>query len=698
MIFCSACGYKLNSTDETYCPKCGEILISPDRNNGDKLGSLNTNSSEGDIIGTALTGQNNITAKDIAGNVIYLNIDNITSEQLKNLITYSPALSASSLSSEENVNSDTMNFNKAVETKQRTVQVLESINKVEKITGIKIQEIIEGDLQISKKELTLREIVAKGNEHYYKNEYYDSVKWYDTGLKLDDNNVDLWINKGITLHKLEKFQDAIVNFDKAILLKPNAGEIWYYKGLSYDGMGLYDKSADCYNKAKELDSSYSNSLLTPSDVKIVTDEPVIKGVLDFNIYSKLLSNIIQGSNPRFTVGIFGGWGTGKTTMMLMIQNILEKNENIVTVWFDAWRYEKEQNMTIIPFLRTVKLKIDGLNNHKKNKWEIVKKGVIRSAVAFIASTKISYGIKDIVSAETDFSNITATLKGDGSIENDKDIVYYHATDFLKQSLKSLRNKEQACRLVIFIDDLDRCSPEKALEVLESIKSLFDIEGIVYVIGMNYNSIDNLVREKYGEKTNDTINGFDYIKKIVQLPFQIPDWIEIDISKFIDNIIFKDLNESILAKDLYTNKKIIMRSVDWNPREVKRFINNIILSKAVFDKPVSNLIVVQALKFRPEWRKFLDFLTPKERKNMFLQAYKDDQITSSKFSICLDKSEDEKIKRDLLKACPDFFEQNSTLRNFLDSGAVDVLLEIENMEEVQASTKSIRIKSALLTTN
>ena len=66
------------------------------------------------------------------------------------------------------------------------------------------------------------------------------------------------------------------------------------------------------------------------------------------------------------------------------------------------------------------------------------------------------------------------------------------------------------RLVIFVDDLDRCTPEKALELLESIKTFFDIEGIIYVIGMDPATIDPIMRTKYGE--NSKIDGLDYLTK------------------------------------------------------------------------------------------------------------------------------------------------------------------------------------------
>jgi predicted KAP-like P-loop ATPase len=67
----------------------------------------------------------------------------------------------------------------------------------------------------------------------------------------------------------------------------------------------------------------------------------------------------MNSTPRFTIGIFGGWGTGKTTLMEMIQKRLQEanSSDILVVWFDAWKYEKEKYLAIVPFIRSIELKV-----------------------------------------------------------------------------------------------------------------------------------------------------------------------------------------------------------------------------------------------------------------------------------------------------------------------------------------------------
>lgn len=63
------------------------------------------------------------------------------------------------------------------------------------------------------------------------------------------------------------------------------------------------------------------------DAKLITDVPQLNGVLDFPKYAEILAKIIENSTPHFSIGIFGAWGTGKTTLMKMLGNRLDIDSN-----------------------------------------------------------------------------------------------------------------------------------------------------------------------------------------------------------------------------------------------------------------------------------------------------------------------------------------------------------------------------------
>jgi uncharacterized protein YjbI with pentapeptide repeats len=378
-----------------------------------------------------------------------------------------------------------------------------------------------------------------------------------------------------------------------------------------------------------------------NQIKIITDEPSTDAP-DFENYANQLSKLIVNSTPRFTVGIYGGWGTGKTSLMQMIKKSLDRpqyKDDVITVWFDAWRYENEKYMIIIPLIRSIKVEIDNrIYRALKNKKSIgsglkrLRDGLTKTLLAMGKSTKLSSKL-DFQGAgagiELDLAEFMDILHSEGSVIIDNEEVHYrkhHISDYLADTVEDFRKeRKDKRRIVIFIDDLDRCTPPKALELLESVKTFFDIEGIVYVIGIEPKSIDSIIKSKYGENTK--INGMDYLQKMVQLPFQIPVWGTQDLSNTIATMISKSgISKTDFPKILDREKsiEIIMRVAQLNPRDVKRFVNSIILSLYVYKESIEDIdkiIAVQAFYFRGnEWIDFLKLLVPFWTRTSFLKYF------------------------------------------------------------------------------
>jgi predicted KAP-like P-loop ATPase len=170
-------------------------------------------------------------------------------------------------------------------------------------------------------------------------------------------------------------------------------------------------------------------------------------------------------------------------------------------------------------------------------------------------------------------------------------------------------KNSQRKIIIFIDDLDRCSPKKTLEVLESVKVFLGIMGFVYIIGLSYEAISKLISAEY-EKSG--IRGEHYIKKIIQIPIMIPEWNSQDISGLIENVLSKKLDKQY-SDIIIQNKDLISTAVESNPREVKGFINNFIVANEIFlgnKVQPTELLVVQALRLG--WNTFYRYLSSSEQ--------------------------------------------------------------------------------------
>src|ERR1043166_2948298 len=86
--------------------------------------------------------------------------------------------------------------------------------------------------------------------------------------------------------------------------------------------------------------------------KLLLEVPSKQPALGFSTTAQALARIVMESDPQFAIGIFGGWGSGKTTLMRAIEGDLDST-HAIPVQFSAWRYEKEEHL-IVPLLDTIR--------------------------------------------------------------------------------------------------------------------------------------------------------------------------------------------------------------------------------------------------------------------------------------------------------------------------------------------------------
>ncbi len=335
-------------------------------------------------------------------------------------------------------------------------------------------------------------------------------------------------------------------------------------------------------------------------IKILTDEIETDPGLDFQRYANTVVELIMGSEPKMSIGIYGEWGTGKTTLMKMIEKQLKQIDNgsnvILPVWFNAWRFEREDQFAMIALMKTLAY---GMTNHPNfqsisdiilNGLKIIGKDALRSLALQTALTE--KGIDEFekkLTPKMDFIN-----------KLDKETIYFDGLTTIESKMDEIIKTNAKSRIIVFIDDLDRCSSQKALEVFESVKVFLDIKGFIYVMGLSHETLARLITQQYRESG---IKGEHYIQKIIQIPIRIPPWNKTDIKNIIESQIAKKL-ERPHSEIIIQHKDLISKVAESNPRGLKRFINNVILANEIFTIEkieYDQLLVVEALKGR--WNSF-----------------------------------------------------------------------------------------------
>jgi predicted KAP-like P-loop ATPase len=337
------------------------------------------------------------------------------------------------------------------------------------------------------------------------------------------------------------------------------------------------------------------------DIRLIVDSPIdSSNLLDFDKYSNTLSNIILNSTPRLTIGVFGSWGTGKTSLMRMVEKKIQ-GDKVLTIWFNAWRYEREDQFALIPLMREISRSIE----IKGSEFKKLKDSIKASIKATLDSTEVGFGI-----AKIKFKDLIKSASSYGIIGADIRTIYYESMSFFTKELRPL--SEKGYRIVVFIDDLDRCDPDRSYEVLASIKSLLDTEGIIFVIGLSPETIRERFREKFKEEKSE------YLEKLIQLQLPIPSWSINDLKIFLEHVVsnLKD-KEELLKYDT-----LLINAVARNPRSLKRLLNLVIFSKEIFEKDIKYLIVVQALKLNPKWEWLIEklMIAPKDYRKELIQEY------------------------------------------------------------------------------
>jgi hypothetical protein len=356
--------------------------------------------------------------------------------------------------------------------------------------------------------------------------------------------------------------------------------------------------------------------------KLLLDAPSQHPALGFSSTARALAEIVMESDPQFAIGIFGGWGSGKTTLMRAIEDRLKSDhsDRAISVQFSAWRYEQEEAL-IVPLLDTIREALIDWGEHHRSEAQAAKKTAAtigKVTRSILAGVSLRIGLPNALELSFDANKALQARREFRKEELDARVPrsFYHASfRALSDAFTGFAREEADRRIVVFVDDLDRCLPENALQILESMKLFFDLQGFVFVVGLDQEVVQQVIDLKYGgdaspgsgteRATASRVSGDEYMKKIFQLPYRLApvsiDHLEDFLSAACTEARLAPTQQEDLHERVQPHLRYIVGDTGVNPREIKRYINAYTLQRRISDQLDPDVVLaVQTIAFRPEW--------------------------------------------------------------------------------------------------
>lgn len=319
------------------------------------------------------------------------------------------------------------------------------------------------------------------------------------------------------------------------------------------------------------------------------DEPTLHDFLGREAMVHEVADQVAHDDPPLVVGIHGDWGSGKTSFLHQLQFHLtgdcpqqgarrletppEKDrgwdpvDNVTAIWFEAWRYQHEPS-PVVALLQEIRAQLP-LDAKLWTETKKLAEVSVQSALRAFESLTESVGIQ------------ATAIREEGERWERERFHVSLPSHAIRQQLEhaiatvldggSSGSGSGKRRLVVLIDDLDRCEPRAAYRLLEAIKIYLSLSNCVFVLGMDHRVIEGAVASQLPAPTSGgpALGARDYLEKLCQRIWYLPmpaDPVE-TLGRWLgEDHVRADLVQAILAH------LRAARALPANPRKLKAFAN------------------------------------------------------------------------------------------------------------------------------
>lgn len=311
-----------------------------------------------------------------------------------------------------------------------------------------------------------------------------------------------------------------------------------------------------------------------------------KDTLSADVYATALYKFLIKANTPVTVGVQGGWGSGKTSLISMVQDKLinDDEHNCISIYVNAWEhalFQQSDNKADVALSMLAGITEGIISKVQESIWidKDIREKIVPTFVKRIWNNarSMSKGLGKFIFHATLFSTFGISPSDKNHSEDietsiSKNIIELRSN--LAKMISSLRTADgKNIKAVIFVDDLDRIPPNTAVEILDIIKNIFDFENCIFVLAIDYDVVVKGLKEKFGDKSEKNEREYrQYFDKIIQIPFSMPIGA---YSKHIDTM----LKEGLSILGIKASEELMPRlatdiilATDGIPRSIKRIVN------------------------------------------------------------------------------------------------------------------------------
>ncbi|ADU61098.1 MAG: KAP family NTPase [Pseudodesulfovibrio sp.] len=251
-------------------------------------------------------------------------------------------------------------------------------------------------------------------------------------------------------------------------------------------------------------------------------------LLDRGPHIKAVSELLLMTQGNFVMTVSSPWGTGKTTFVRMWKAYLE-SRGCPCVLFNAWEHDFAEN-PFLTFVAEMHSQLCTLKSAGKETCDMAFTA-LKEAAKKLFPRLISLGARGLLGVSLDVEGVLGKDIGKGLCEAlggsleayASDVMEKHGdTKRLVEDFKAELSKVVASfsdrPLFFFVDELDRCKPTYSVELLEAVKHLFEVDGVIFILALDREQLGHSVKAAYGEG----IDADGYLRRFIDLEYRIPE--------------------------------------------------------------------------------------------------------------------------------------------------------------------------------